>query len=132
MPNLSSLTLEQLIRAVAIKREIEVLKSQLDNIEGDGAVVIPVKRGRKPKLQLPNAVAQEPWKRKFSAASRAKMAAAQQARWAKRKGTTVDSVAGIAPEVAVAEEPKKKRKMTKSEAAKARWAKIKAEKADKA
>jgi hypothetical protein len=84
MPDLSALTLEQLERAVAIKREIEVLKSQLDNIEGDGAVVIPTKRGRKPKLQLTEVAAEEPKKkRKMSRAAKAKIGAAQKARWEK-------------------------------------------------
>ena len=62
-------------------------------------------------------------RRTFSAATKAKMAAAQKARWAKKKG-------GV--ESAVAPAPKKKRKMSAAgraaivAAAKARWAKVKA------
>ena len=71
-------------------------------------------------------------RRKFSEASKAKMRAAQQARWAKVKGTATpgdDATSTLAP---------KKRKKTKMSAAgkaaivaaqKARWAKINAAKA---
>jgi hypothetical protein len=64
-------------------------------------------------------------KRTFSDATKAKMRAAQQARWAKSKGSTNPAPAA----------PKKKRKMSAAgraaivAAAKARWAKVKAAKA---
>ena len=66
-------------------------------------------------------------RKKFSAASRRKMAAAQKARWAKIKGESAPS----APEPA----PKKKRKLSKAgraaivAATKKRWAAVKAAKA---
>ena len=66
--------------------------------------------------------------RNFSDATKAKMAAAQKARWAKLKGKAA-VVAASAPA------PKKKRKMSPAgraaiiAATKARWAKIKAQKA---
>lgn len=65
-------------------------------------------------------------KRTFSAATKAKMAAAQKARWAKLKGE---------PAAAPAPAAKKKRKMSAAgraaivAAAKARWARVKAAKA---
>jgi hypothetical protein len=66
----------------------------------------------------------KPGRRKLSAASRAKMAAAQRLRWSKVKGT--------ASAAAPAAKPKAKRKLSAagrrkiSEAAKKRWAAIKA------
>ena len=70
-------------------------------------------------------------RRTFSAATKAKMAAAQKARWAKKKGTAA------APATAPASTPipKKKRKMSAAgkanirAAVKARWAKVNAAKA---
>jgi hypothetical protein len=109
--NITNLTTSQLNEIIAIKEKIEKLQSQLDSIAGGGEIPIPSalkapKRGRR------------------SAAVRAKMAAAQKARWAKIKGTsTTDSKPA----------KKGKRRMSKagraaiSAAAKARWARIKAE-----
>ncbi len=70
--------------------------------------------------------------RKFSAATKAKMAAAQKARWAKLKGGAKPAAA-----TASAPAPKKKRKMSAAgraaivAAAKARWARVNAAKAAK-
>lgn len=78
--------------------------------------------GQEPPVAASTPVA-TPGRRKFSEATKAKMRAAQQARWAKKKGK-----AGKA----AAPGPKKQRKMTAegraaiSAAAKARWAKAKA------
>ncbi len=74
-------------------------------------------------------------KRTFSAATKAKMRAAQKARWAKIKGKA-DSAA--APAAAGAKKKRKKRKMSAAgrtaivAAQKARWAAIKAKKTAKA
>jgi hypothetical protein len=72
-------------------------------------------------------------KRTFSAATKAKMAAAQKARWAKLKGkTATPATATATPSAPV---PKKKRKMSAAgkanirAAVKARWAKVNAAKA---
>ena len=71
-------------------------------------------------------------KRTFSAATKAKMAAAQKARWAKLKGTARATKAPAAVPT-----PKKKRKMSAAGraaivvAAKARWAKVKEQKVAK-
>jgi hypothetical protein len=66
----NSLTTDQLRRALSIKEQIEALETQLNQVLGGAAPTTstgPV-RGR----------------RKRSAATRAKMAAAQRARWAKK------------------------------------------------
>lgn len=72
-------------------------------------------------------------RRTFSAATKAKMAAAQKARWAKLKGKpTIPTTATTSPS---APAPKKKRKMSAAgkanirAAVKARWAKVAAAKA---
>lgn len=71
-------------------------------------------------------------KRTFSAATKAKMAAAQKARWAKLKGkTTIPATATTSPSAPAV---KKKRKMSAAgkanirAAVKARWAKVNAQK----
>ena len=103
-------------------------------MDGNGASSIPAKRGRKPRLSVADVI-EEPKKKKFSRASRAKMAAAQKARWAKVNGTADATPTPPADVDVVVEGPKKKRKMSRaakaklSEAAKVRWAKINAEKA---
>ncbi len=69
-------------------------------------------------------------RRTFSAATKAKMAAAQKVRWAKLKGNSIP-----APATVSAPAPKKKRKMSAAgraaiiAATKARWAKVNAAKA---
>ena len=107
MTNLQQLTVKQLRKVVAIKERIEKLEAKLASITGDSASeAAPVSRGR----------------RKMSAAAKARIAAAQRARWAK-----VRSVSGTAGKAV-----KKKRKVsaaTKARlaaVAKARWAKVKA------
>ena len=80
-------------KVIAIRQQIETLKSSVDHILGGSApVVTPVakRRGRPPKSVSDPAPAAAPVvevkkKRTFSAASKAKMAAAQKARWAKVK-----------------------------------------------
>jgi hypothetical protein len=104
MSNFSALSSTQLKRAANLKDKIEALNRQLETILGASASAVskPGKRG------------------KMSAAGRAKVAAAQKARWAKFK----------------AGKPAAKKKFTMSAAAKAkisaaakaRWAKIKAAK----
>ncbi len=66
--NLASLSIEQLRRAVALKEQIEALAGELRGVLGSP----PIKRGRRTR----------------SAATRARMAAAQRARWANARGTT--------------------------------------------
>ena len=102
---LSSLTTTQLRRAAGLKGKIDALNKKLASILGASA----------PTSAKPSQ------KRKMSAAGRAKVAAAQRARWAKVKRAKP-----------AAKAPAKKRKMSAaakakiSAAAKARWAKVKA------
>jgi len=100
-----SLSAEQLRRAAAIKDQIDTLESELGRILGGSA----------------GATKATPGKRTMSASARARIAAAQRARWAKVKGSKAAKPAG-AP----------RRKMSAAArakiaaAAKARWAKAKA------
>jgi hypothetical protein len=106
MSNLLSLTTTQLRRAADLKEKIEALNKELASILGTPASV----SAKSPKK-----------KGGMSAAGRAKVAAAQKARWAKIKGAKP-----------AAKAPTKRRKMSAaakakiSAAAKARWAKVKA------
>jgi hypothetical protein len=108
--NIANLTTSQLTQIIAIKEQIEELQSQIESIAGgDGPIASALKA---------------PKKHRRSAATRARMAAAQRARWAKINGT----------EATDSKPPKKgKRRMSKagraaiSAAAKARWAKARAE-----
>lgn len=102
--DLSTITSDQLKRAIVIKEQIEALTSELDHL-----------------LDSPSAVIAHPTpkRRKMSAAGRAAIRAAQKARWAKVKGGKKAA-------------PKRKRKMSAagrariSAAAKARWKAAKA------
>jgi hypothetical protein len=69
---LIELTVSQLQQAIAIKQEIEALEKQLAEVLGNARVA-----------DAPTAPAR---KRTMSATARAKIAAAQKARWAERKG----------------------------------------------
>jgi len=101
MNSLINLSAQQLRRAAGIKDRIDSLRNELDRILGGTA--------KTPKEKAPRK------RRKMSATARAKIGAAQKARWAKAKGN-----------VSKTQPAKAKRKM--SAAAKARWAKIKAAK----
>jgi hypothetical protein len=106
MLNLSS---KQLRRAATLKEEIQSLEKQLDQILGS------------PAKTAASAVPKK--KRKMSAAGRAKIVAAQKARWAKVKGR----------KSAAKPVKKARRKMSAAgrakiaAAAKARWKKAKAQ-----
>jgi len=112
MSNLLSLTSAQLIKAANLKDKIEALTKELNSLLGSSAQV--------KSAAIPSK------KKGMSAAGRAKIAAAQKARWAKVNAAK----AKTAPKVA-AKPAKKKFKMSAaakakiSAAAKARWAKIK-------
>ena len=111
---LAKLTVQQLKRALEIKQEIADLEKELGQLLGDEQTAArPAPRSRK---------------RKMSAAARARIAAAQTARWAERKKAATP---GKAP-------PKQKRKLSTEgrariiAATKARWARYNAEKKKKA
>ena len=108
MNSISNLTSKQLRLAASIKGKIESLKKRIGKLLGSPA---------KPVIE-----AEPKRRRKMSAAGRARIAAAQKARWAKAKGKQ-------SPAKAV---KKAKRKMSAaarakiSAAAKKRWARAKA------
>lgn len=105
MTNLATLTSEQLMEAAKLKAQIAKLETRLTAILGSSAASNSAATGR----------------RTMSKAARAKIAAAQRARWAKAKGK-------------LAARPAQSKKRTLSSAAKARiaaaakarWAKAKA------
>src|SRR6266536_726412 len=103
----ANLSLQQLKRAVAIKEQITALEAELNQVFGVASSDIPI--------------AKPGGKRRRSTAVRAKMAAAQKARWAKRNGK---------PGSSLATRPRRKMsakaRASLSAAAKARWAKVKA------
>lgn len=108
------LSLEQLKQAIAIREQIEALETKLSALGGGTSQVEVAPRQKKG----------------MSAAGRARVAAAQKARWAKKKQTTKMGAAA-----ATLGQPKKKTKTMSPEARarigfaqKARWAKIKAAK----
>jgi len=110
----------------ALQNEKSRIEARLSDINrvlgGDVSAVNPV----------PSATSKRGGARKFSAATKAKMAAAQKARWARLKGGAKPAAA-----TASAPAPKKKRKMSAAgraaivAAAKARWARVNAAKAAK-
>ena len=108
--SVSSLSIDQLKKAVQIKEQITALEIQLANLlEGrSGGGATPATRGG------------------MSAAARAKIAAAQRARWARVKGTT----ASTKPAAAASKPgPRKMSAAARAKiaaAARARWARVKA------
>jgi hypothetical protein len=104
---ITGLSPKALRKAADLQEKLLLLQEELGQLLG-GGVSAPAQPTETPKKK---------WK--FSAASRAKMRAAQKARWAKIKGTTSSATP----------EQKPKRKMSAagraaiSAAAKARWAK---------
>jgi hypothetical protein len=82
-----NLTPQQLRKAADIQEQIQSLQNELSEILGGGT-------------STPAQTTQAPKKHKVSAASKARMRAAQIARWAKIKGAT--------PSVVPAEKPKRK------------------------
>jgi len=110
--SLATVTAVQLRQAIAIKEQIEALETELAAIFGAG-----------PATVTPEAA--PTGKRTMSAAGRARVAAAQRARWARQKGAAPQAV----------EAPKHKRQISPEgrqrmvAGAKARWAKNQARKA---
>jgi hypothetical protein len=109
---LQNLTVEQLRKVVAIKEKIERLEAKLAKVGG----------GRGPGRPRGAAAPVVRRRRKMSAAAKARIGAAQRARWAKVKGS----------KNAPAKVVKKKRKVNAATRARlaaiarARWAKVKA------
>lgn len=120
---LSSLSVAQLRRAIAIREKIEALEKELASIQG----LSPV-----PVAAAPKKTAK---KRTMSPEARAKIAASQKAVWAKRKGKKTTSAnpapkaaAKVTPKVAAKPASQPKRQFSPagrkrlSALAKARWA----------
>jgi len=82
------ISLEALKEAISIKEKIEALEARLEKLFG-GVVSTVVEHA--PLLQIKKG------RRKMSASARAKIAAAQRARWAKSKGSAPASVVKPAP-----------------------------------
>ena len=109
MTPLENLTVEQLRKAVSIKEQIETLQSEIEAITSGGTVVPVQRRGRRKmsnfdrariaaaarwaKAKTGNEKAAPTRKRRFSAAHRAALVAAQRARRAKAKTQRSDSIA---------------------------------------
>ena len=110
--SLATVTAVQLRQASAIKEQIEALETELAAIFGAGPATVTPEAARTGK-------------RTMSAAGRARVAAAQRARWARQKGAAPQAV----------EAPKHKRQISPEgrqrmvAGAKARWAKNQARKA---
>lgn len=130
--NITDLTTAQLQQILAIKEQIEELQSQIGSIARGGEIPSPAN----PKVRR---------KRRMSRAGRARIAAAQKARWAKIKGKTKKGkrrlsaagraaiIAGIKARWAKVKAAKKKDRRSSpavraklAAAARARWAKVRA------
>lgn len=104
LTNLSDISVKQLKRAIVLRERIEALEKELASILGESSAAPAAVNGGR---------------RKMSASARAKIAAAQRARWARQKGAANPA-------------PKTRRKMSASArgkiaaAARARWARAKA------
>jgi hypothetical protein len=118
MSSITNLTPTQLRQAANLKDQIATLEKQLSQLLGS-----PFKPASKPAAKLAAAPKK---KGGMSAAGRARIAAAQKARWAKVKGTKPAAKPAVSPA------PKKRGGMSAegrariAAAAKARWAKVKA------
>lgn len=123
MNELSTLSLAQLKRAIALKEQIATLENELNSLSKSSATT---------------SSAAAPQKKIMSASARARIAAAVRARWAKQKAGATTAKAPVA-KPAVAKAPAAKpaasqAKKTMSEAARAklaeiarkRWAKVRA------
>ena len=124
MSLITNLTVHQLRQAADLKEEIQGLEIQLSHLLGSSATPVTA-----PQPVAESVAAKAPKKKGgMSAAGKARIAAAQKARWAKIKA------AKPAVKAAPAKPAKKKFTMSAaakakiSAAAKARWAKIKAAK----
>ena len=107
---LANLSIEQLRRAISLKEQIAALEAQLNQVFGAPAPAAPTSK--------------RPGSGKRSAATRAKMAAAHQARWAKiRVAKGAPAPAKIAPKAPAKRKISAEARRRMIEGAKARWAK---------
>jgi len=121
--NIASLTPSQLRQAANLKEKIAGLEKDLGQLLGAGAALVVVKPAARKKGEM-------------SASGKARIVAAQKARWAKIKAAKIKpaAVTAVVKAVVVPKPAKKKFTMSAaakaklSAAAKARWAKIKSAK----
>ena len=106
MASFHHLATAQLKQAVHIREQIESLQAKLDTLLGGAAPKAKVGRSK--------------GARTVSAATKKKMAAAQQARWAKTKGAPVKAPANVAPKKRGTITPEGRAKL--AAVMKARWA----------
>jgi len=111
--NLSHLTTGQLNRIIAIKEKIESLQSRIDTITADGDRALSPTTDAAPKKR----------RSRMSRAGRARIAAAQRARWAKVKRNG-NVALGTARKKDRRSSPAVRAKL--AAAARARWAKVRA------
>jgi hypothetical protein len=105
-----------------LRQEASRIEQAIAALAGLGSK--PIGRGRPPKSSHAKPVG---GRRRMSSAARAKIAAAQRARWAKQKGKAVTKKAPVAPKKASARKPMSPAMRKKLSAMmKARWAKKKA------
>ena len=123
---MSTPTIAQLKQAITIAEQIEKLQTELAGLVGGSSSTASILKSASVSPL------KKKGKRTMSPETIAKMRAAQQARWAKKKGTSGTAAAAAAPK-AKATGTRKKRKTMSLEArakiaaaAKARWAKKKA------
>jgi hypothetical protein len=120
-------TLSQLQRALEIAEEIQRLEEELQSVLG-GRSLAGAPAEKKVTAAAPAKSGQRGGRRTFSAETRAKMAAAQQARWASKKGPTAGAATAVALSRAASGGAGKKRKVSPevrarlAAAMKARWA----------
>ena len=112
---LQNLSPQQLRHAANLRERIDALEKKLIAILGvpAGPTSASVTKTKRPK-------------RRFSVATRAKMAAAQQARWAARKAGASRVAKPAAPVKKAKKQVSAAARARLSAAAKARWAKVKA------
>ena len=112
MSSINNLSVQQLRQAANLKEQIEALEKELSQLLGSTTKPVATKAPQK--------------KGGMSAAGKAKIAAAQKARWAKIKAAKPATKAAMPAKKKFAMSAAAKAKI--SAAAKARWAKIKAAK----
>ena len=121
MNDLNALTPQQLRAAADIQERIQALQERLNQLLG-GGVPAPVAG------ETPEPAGSLKGRKHFSPQTRAKMAAAQKARWAAKKGVNEEP-----PQTTTTAEPKKKKVSEAklkalAKAREARWAKFRAAK----
>jgi hypothetical protein len=121
-------TLDQLQRALEIAEQIQRLEEELQSVLGGRSVAGASATKKVTSLAAPAKPGKRGGRRTFSAESRAKMAAAQQARWAAKKGPSAGAATAAAVNRGGESGGGKKRKVSPevrarlAAAMKARWA----------